>query len=208
MGDLADMGSDHPGQARLILNPHGDKWKYLWAYNTDHKILAMWRVSDGDEKHHGSASADAGLVLELDRKKQLNRVTDSQFRQIDKYMHERAKENLEALKKYLKDNETNHQKVVNDLSWEYYHNFVEPTLTRKIKEGVMPFGFKPNPRIPKDTIHQAITFLISHITMKDLTTDAVDKYLKSKGVDVDYDSQASHWAVNDIRDELFDKYLR
>lgn len=214
MGDLEGLGTQEPeGEgAKLILGPMSNKWKYLWALNVDRKTLCMWRASDGNEKHYGSSNDDGVLIAKLDQKKQLNRVSDEQFRRIEAYMEEQARDNLASLRKFVEENESNYQKQVNTLAQEFFHKRIEPTLVRKIEEarkGVLPFGFKFNPSIPRDKEHQAIVYLIGDLTGKELTPEKVDDYLRSKGLDVDNnDGQASYWAVNDIRDALYDKYVR
>jgi hypothetical protein len=214
IGDLENHGTQDPkGEgAKLILGPMSNKWKYLWVLNVDRKVLCMWRASDGNEKHYGSSYDDGVLIAKLDQKKQLNRVSDEQFLRIEVYMEEQARDNLVALRKYVENNESDYQKQVNSLSWEYYRKRIEPTLSRKIEEahkGVLPFGFRHNPSNPRDKVDQAIIHLIGELTSKELTPEKVDTYLRSKGLDVDNnDGQASYWAVNDIRDALYDKYIR
>src|SRR5271167_4401196 len=51
MGDIAEaLTPQGEGGARLIHSPGSNRWRYLWAYDTDNDVVAMWRASDGDEK--------------------------------------------------------------------------------------------------------------------------------------------------------------
>ena len=89
--ELSDGGEGH---ARLIEVPSsGSKFKYLWAYDTDRKLVAAWRVTDGNEKAYGSAQQEMHHVVHLEKHGQLNRVTSGEFSHIEAEMRHREDEN-------------------------------------------------------------------------------------------------------------------
>lgn len=209
---LMESLADTPDDPRIIRGPApSDPFKYLWVYNLDRKTLAAFRVTDGNEKFYGSAKDDVAIVVKLDRKGHLNRVDDGAFRRIEAEMRKREDETIRRLEEYIRENETTFQKNVNRLTRAYFDEVVRPKVERAIadvRRGATPLGFKPM-NIPKPVEEQKVVFAIDSVLSKELTTSKVDAYLTRHGVDLDAgDNQASYWALNDVRDEVYDEYAR
>ena len=135
-----------PGGARLITTGP-PRFSYLWAYDTDKKFVAMWRVSDGDEKAGGSASHYTSDVVTLERKGQLNRVTHEEFRAIERYMSEQYHDTMAALKKYIAENANEWDKEAKEIAKELFEEKFLPRILAKfheVEQGVTPLGFKVN----------------------------------------------------------------
>jgi hypothetical protein len=191
----------------------GNKWRYLWVLDVDKDLVAMWRVSDGDEKAGGRARSYTSDIRHLDKKRQLNRVSTAEFKMIERDMQRRYREALADLKRYISETETDYQKVVNDATREYTKKFVIPKVVQALQavdRGVIPMRFKFSPNLEQHGItreHQMKTRAIDGVMMSLLTPQAVDRYLKAKGLyDENEDNQASYWAINDVREELVDRY--
>jgi len=212
MGDLADVPESGEG-ARLIHLPGSTKWRYLWAYDTDNDVVAMYRVSDGDEKLYESGKSAAGYIHRLDKKRQLNRVNALEFRHIENFMRHRAQETIEELKKVVEENKDDAEKTVDRLTREYFEKHVEPHIARAVSDvmrGATPIGFKPYD--PKgavvDVKRQAAVFIITRIFKKEMTQAHVEAYLRQHKFDLEsIHNQTIDWAIGDVRDEAFEKYL-
>ncbi len=209
--ELSDGGEGH---ARLIEVPSsGSKFKYLWAYDTDRKLVAAWRVTDGNEKAYGSAQQEMHHVVHLEKHGQLNRVTSGEFSHIEAEMRHREDENTKALKKWIEEEKTDYQATVDRLAREFFEHHVRPKLDKAVhdvKAGVIPLGFKEHPHPHASPELQRISYVVGNILTKDFTPEKVDAYLKTKGIDPDapeHDMQASYWAVGDIRDATYDEYF-
>lgn len=203
-----------PGGARLITTGP-PRFSYLWAYDTDKKFVAMWRVSDGDEKAGGSASHYTSDVVALERKGQLNRVTHEEFRAIERYMSEQYHDTMAALKKYIAENANEWDKEAKEIAKELFEEKFLPRILAKfheVEQGVTPLGFKVNEhmlshRSPED---QAKMF-VSQPILKDYTLQAVDEFAKKKGIDPDNppgDIQALDWGRHEVLDEFYEKFFK
>jgi hypothetical protein len=208
LAEIEDMAAD----PRLIRGPKPtDPFKYLWLYNTDHKTLIGFRVTDGNEKHYGPAHEDAGLVVKLDKKGQLNRVPDHVVRDVESEMRHREDELLRSLQKYIAEHEDDFQKTVNKLTQDYFDEFVRPKIDRGVADvlkGATPIGFKPYMQ-HRPIEEQKVVHVLDSVMSRELTTHKVDAYLMRHGVDLEAgDRQASYWALNDVRDAAYDEYLK
>lgn len=214
--DGGPLGSpeDHAewaGDARVIIGPGSGKFKYLWVLDTDREIVAMWRAHDGNEKTRQRASSMSAKLVRLDKRSQLNRVDHATFLIIERAMEHEARENEAALKKYISDNESDMQKLVNQLTQQYFDEEVLPDIENAlaaVEGGAIPFGFKPY--APDNLERQKKTSVMSRIMAKKFTVPLVEKYLATKGIDLEapgVDIQAAEWAVNDVMYASYDKYL-
>ena len=153
---IGPMGSDieesaKQGPARMIVNPHANKWRYLWVYDLDKSTVIMWRASDGDEKFWGSANSNADVIARLDKKGQINRVSNSEFRRVEADMKRRYQETMAALERSVAESKDELTKQVDKLVEEFFESHVAPKLERAIssvERGATPLGFELNERIP------------------------------------------------------------
>lgn len=217
-GPLGDQ--DEPGWlgggggARVIETPRsGSKWRFLWAYDTEKKYVAMWRVTDGNEKEGGSDKHYAAKIVQLEKKGQLNRVTHSEFVTIEREMRRREDAVMDALEIAIEQTKTDFQRTVDKLAQDYFEKNVAPKIDQAVKgvqEGAIPLGFEPfGPGVKDEAIRlrQAITYTISQILKRDLSEAKVEQYVKQRGVDLSQgDSQAVYWAVGDLRDMAYERF--
>jgi hypothetical protein len=213
-GDLEERIAPPEGGARIISPPpHANKWRYLWAYDTEAQVLAMWRVSDGDEKVYENAKSAGGQIARLDRKKQLNRVPTSEFRAIEAWMKKRTHETIEELKRVVEDNKDDAEKTLDTLVKEYFAKHVEPLIVHalaNIQRGATPIGFKPYDSKAEHVSveRQASVFVISNIVKRQMTDAKVETWLRQHKFDLNaIHNQAIEWAIADVRDVAFEKYL-
>ncbi len=201
MGDLAENLT------------HANKWRYLWAYNTDAQVVAMWRVSDGDEKVYDNAKHASPQIIKLDKKGQLNRVSEAEFRSIESFMRKRGQETIEALKKVVEENKTESEKNLDELVRQYFDQHVMHHIERAIsdvKRGVIPFGFKPyDPKAEHASIQrQAASFVIGQIFKREMSPPKVEAYLRQHNFDLEsVHLQSIEWAIGDVQDAAFETYL-
>lgn len=206
-------GLEESNDPRLIL-PEGptNKFRYLWAFDTDKRILGMWRVSDGDEKAFGRENQHSRDLVVLEKKRQLNRVTNEEFRGIERFMKGRQADALAAMKKYLEENADEWDRESKRLVEEFFKKSIEPKILAKFREidqGVIPFGFKPNeshrPPLEAAKMHVAMAIFGKEFTLK-----AVDDFVRTKGIDPDNppgDIQALDWARHDVMDAFYEAHF-
>lgn len=211
MGDLTELPEEAEEGARVIYVRPEDPWKYLWAYDTDRQVLAMWRVSDGSEKEYGSAKSQTGLIVKLDKKGELNRVTGAQFRSIETAMRAQEDAHTRALEQWVEESKTNAQRDVDALVREYFDTKVRPMMDRAVSDverGVIPLGFKADPGgFPVE--RQMKSYVTGKLYEKLLDLDVIDAYVRSQGVDLDtIDSQATQWARDDVWLDYLKSVLR
>ena len=205
-GGLGDDELGDGGGARVIRLPSGNKWRYLWVYNTDRQDLTMWRASDGDEKFYNSARSETSLIVRLEKKGQLNRVSNQEYRKIEKAMQRQYEETLRHLEETVENLKDDFQREVDHHVWDYYNRSFKPKIEKAVAEvraGATPFGFKPFGPPGEDKTRQKITYVASR-ALEDFTAEKVEAYLRRKGVDVDnpnHDPQATYWAVTEVKDK-------
>lgn len=197
---------------RLIEGPSGiNKWKYLWAYDVDKSIIAMWRYSDGDEKVWASANSMTSTIVRLEKKGQLNRVSNSEFRKIESEMKRRNEDTIRALEKSVEENKSELIKQVDKLVEEFFESHVAPKLERAIssvERGSTPIGFDFNERIPVPREHQMRSFVFYQTMKREMTLKEVERYLTSKGVDVEEAGQWVDWAIQDVNEKAYRVYVK
>ena len=214
MGDLAEDFTPSEGGARIIHPPeNANKWRYLWAYDTDAQVLAMWRVSDGDEKVWENAKHAGAQIVKLSKKGQLNRVGNAEFKHIESHMQKRNHETIESLKKIVEDNKHAEEKQLDVLVREYFEehvvNLIEHSISN-IKRGVTPIGFKAYDHKGEvvSVERQATIYVVSSVIKKEMTIEKVEAFLRSKGFDLDsVHNQSIEWAIGDVQDAAMEKYL-
>jgi hypothetical protein len=219
-----DLGSDDLEEA--LCGPDGcgahvvvpeikNKWKYLWAYDTDSQYVMMWLVSEGNLKASGPARSFTSEIVMLDKKGQINRVVTSDMRALDSHMDKRADEFHEQLKAWSHEMDDEHQKLVNEMVLEWFNKEFRPAIEKgfdDIERGAIPFGFKVNERVldHHDEQYQMMSH-VYHAATKGFTQDAAYDYLESKGIDTEaegVDIQAPQWAWNDVQYGMFDEMVR
>jgi hypothetical protein len=209
-GDISEESEESEG-AQVIRQEDMDPWKYLWVYDTDKQILAMWRASDGNEKEWSSARSATRTILFLEKKGQLNRVDNAQFRRIEAEMSQRARENEAALEKWVDELKDDFQRQVDNLVREYFDKEVRPVMDRAVANvdaGAIPLGFKATEGgFPVD--RQMKSFVTSNIYNNLFNLDKIDAYVRSRGVDLESgDPQATQWAQGDVWLEYAKSALR
>lgn len=209
-GDLLDRGDPSEGGARVIQGP-GDPWKFLWVYDTERQIVALWRVTDGDEKFWTSATSLTALLVKLDKKNQLNRVDHATYLKIEQDMSRRARENERALTEWIEEMKSDFQRVVDVSVQDYFDSRVRPELDRQVREidsGVVPIGFKSmGSSFPM--VRQMKSHVISQVFSRLFSLDKIDKWVEAQGIDLSAgDGQATFWAQGDIQQAYAEQVLR
>jgi len=217
-GDLGDLAEEPPDSdegfgARIIRGPVTNKWKYLWAYNTDRQRITMWRATDGNEKLEDSSRSQAARIARLDRKGQLNRVTNEEYRKVEAYMRKLENDTLEALQRYLEENKGDVQKKV-DETLKGLLDTLRPKLDAQLdalEKGVVPLGWHPPVGVHEQyVVRSKYTYVISRFLEREFSLQKCEDYLRSKGIDVDapgVDIQAAQWARDDLIQAIYDQYL-
>jgi len=201
------------GGARLIMGPA--KKRYLWAYDTDEQTIAAWRVSDGDDKAWGDAKHYISDIIELDRRKQLNRVTHQQFQQLDAFFRRRYQQAVESLKAYAQELSSDWEKQAKRILQDYFNKYVLPMIERRwqqIRQGAHPFGFTVNKNLLRyrTARHQAFTFVADQVINNEFTQlKAYDIVRRRTGIDPyeppEGDPQAVEWAYQELREEFYER---
>ncbi len=211
VGDLASPEGEGGG-AKLI-DTGGNRFRYLWIYDTDRKILAMWRHSDGDEKYHSHETSSMHEIFTLEKRKQLNRVTHAEFQQVEHEMSSRADDHLKALKQWSQEHQSDLEKQAITILDEWFEKNIRPSFERKLSEldkGVIPFGFKVNPDIlqHRSEKRQVRQWLLTK-ALEGFDQAAAYKIV-SKAVGYDAydppdggDSQAVQWAWGDFIERVY-----
>lgn len=217
LGDRVDDDpmKDSPLGARLIRPPTGaNKWRYLWAHDTDRQTLTMWRVSDGNEKTSASATSQQARIVALDKKGQLNRVTNEEFRRIEKEMRRREDDTMGALKASIESMKSDAVKELDAFVREFFEEKVYPILMRRLDEvrrGITPIGFRPDPLNADDGEGWRLRRQSSHVlgdTFRRLMSEEqVEAWLTQKGFPLNLiHNQDIQWTIDDVRDDAV-KYL-
>ena len=212
---LSSPDDDGDGEgARLIRGPaHSQPYRYLWIFDSDRGDLGMFRVTDGSEKVWGKADRMVREIMLLDRKGELNRVSTSEARSITRAMRKKEDNALSELKEWSKELETDYQQFVNQVAADVFNAEIAPEIRRRLAEvnqGVVPFGFKVVEgllNIGKSAEEQMQGHVVSQV-LDGFTTKMIDAEVRRRGVDPDgEDIQASYWALNDIRDDAWERFV-
>jgi hypothetical protein len=200
------------GNARVIVGPGAGKFKYLWVYDVDKQIVAMWRVTDGNEKVWERASGMQAKLVRLDKRSQLNRVDNPAFRIIEREMRSREHEQMEAMRRSIKENETADQAAVNDLTQQYFDQQVRPLIERAVADvqaGAVPMGYRSF-GAPADAQRHMTTSAMGRVFSTVFTVTKVEEFVRQQGLDLDapgVDIQAVEWAVQERIEAAYQEYL-
>lgn len=216
LGSLADDEEQPLGGARLI-NVGGHRFRYLWVCDTEKGFLGMWRHSDGDDKLYERANSVAYHIHKLEGKGQLNRVDHQEMVKVERFMKQRADENLKALKEYAEEIASSFEKHSFKILQDWFDGNVRPNLERKLDEvarGLIPFGFRVNESLLdfKDKTDQARTFVVTKALEGFNQDKAYQVVSDALGIDA-YEPpnggiQDVQWAWSDVIDKVHEQYLR
>lgn len=213
---IADLASPEgeAGGAKLI-DVGGNRFRYLWVFDTDRRALTMWRHSDGDEKYSARESSSMQEIHTLEKKKQLNRVTHEEFQQVEREMQRRADDHYKALKQWAKENESDLEKEAAVILRTWFDRNIRPSLERKFSEldkGVIPFGFKLNPALlqHRSEKRQARQWLLTKALEGFDQAAAYGVVSKAVGYDAydppnGGDAQAVQWAWSDFIEHVYEE---
>lgn len=213
LGDREDDAAmaEQYGERVIMPGPEADKWRYLWAYDTDKQVVAMWRVSDGSEKHWGPARSASATIAKLDKKGQMNRVSTADFAKIDAFMKAREKEHEESLRQFLEESKDGRQKAIDrELAaiWAKLLPKLKAELAA-VAQGATPIGFKPFR--PENVERQAATYVIGEFFRRNLDIEDVLKTLTAKIPSLDPELAGHYqdvvWAIDDLRDRSYETLL-
>lgn len=209
MGQLTDMTA-----ARLI-DVGGNRFRYLWIYDTERRMLRMWRASDGDDKFDDRASSHTHLIYTLEKKGQLNRVDHQEHQTIERYMSRKADDTLRRLQELAEEATTEWDHEVRRILRDYYERELKPEIKRRLREvesGVVPFGFRPNPNILQHrTEEEQLRQYVVTDTLKGFT-QAVAYEIVSKEVGFDAyeppqgDQQAVQWEWGNLLQAIYEEW--
>lgn len=192
------------------------KFKYLWAYDTDRMVVQMWRYHDGNHKVYGKAGQLRRELLHLQKKGQLNHVTNAEMRDLERWANSKQDEELESLKRWVEENKTDLEHRVEDMAQDWFDRKMMPKIEAgwdKVRRGWRPPGFKVRESLLefKDEEQQAMMAVVDDVLKTDFTYKALDQYVSDQfgGLDVNEmggDSQLTYWIYNDIRDRFYDQH--
>ena len=197
-GVMGDLTEDAP---EGVVRPDDmDPWKYLWVYDTDKQLLVMWRASDGNNKVWGSAKSQTHLIATLEKKGQLNRVDNNQFRHIEAEMSKRERENEASLEEWVEELKDDFQRQVDVAVQSYFDREVRPVMDKAIANvdaGAIPIGFKPSGGAqPLD--RQMKAYVTGKIYEKLFNLDVIDAHMRELGHGLVQNPQATQWAQGDV----------
>jgi len=190
------------------------KYRYLWVYNTDKPFVAMYRYSDGDEKLAGKPSLYMRDLQKVRDRGQLNRVTNSEFRAIERWSRGRQKEVLRDLERTIEENKTNLERQVGDLVQKWFDSEFLPRIRKgwqQIERGSLPHGFEVNERILKyrSEEDQAKMYVANEV-LKDFDLKAVDRFVEHEFQGLNFetlDNQFTYWIWHEVRDRFNNKFF-
>lgn len=212
LGDREDdekLQEEYGGQ--LIVQPGANKWRYLWAYDTEKQVVAMWRVSDGNEKLWDSARSQTATLLKLDKKGQINRMGTSEFNRLNAYMQDTEAEHNAALLRIIEENKDDRERAI-DKALAAKLKKLQPKLDAEldaVRKGAIPIGFQPFR--PENVERQAMTFVITNFVRRNFDYSDTVAELAGKIPSLDPELAGHYqdvmWAIDDMRDKLFDALL-
>lgn len=199
--------------ARVIRPPAEElhRHRYFWAYDTEKQYVAMWRVSDWDEKAGGHTRHFVNELRALNKLGQLNQVTHQEMEALERFARTKQQEHLREMQQSIKENESQFQKLVNQGTLDLFNRVYRPKIDAQLKDaarGVVPISFEYRPTFYKSKEDQMRNHIVGEVLHKDMTLDKVEAYLKAKGLDVanSRDFQAASWALNDVRFGIMSEY--
>jgi hypothetical protein len=212
LGDVDDPEeTGWAGRNNVIAPPARDKWRFLWAYDTDHKRVAMWRVSDGNEKYENNANGAMQTIIKLEKKGQLNRVTQDEFHMLKRHMG-RLQDEVEAfLAESIAQNKSEADREVDKLLGEMFDH-ARPRLEKQLQdvhEGSTPFGWR-SPQVKGHELRSKLAYVIDRFFATTMSRKACEAFLRAKGFDPDapgIDSQIVEWSLNDIVSATYERYM-
>jgi hypothetical protein len=216
LGDHAEA-PEWAGDARIVdLGRPENKWRFLWVYDLDRKQVAMWRVTDGNNKEWGADSHYTTKIVQLDRKGQLNRVSRTEFDAIEREMIRREDAHIRNIEESIEESKSEYQRQIDKYALEYFERIVAPKIQRAVNgvmAGAIPLGFEPEgPGVDDERARtrQMCAYVVGQILKHELSEDKVASYIRHHGVDPydpNEDSQAVYWALGDLRDEAYKRFL-
>ena len=216
LGDREDDADQPSYGGRLIgPDPNANKWRYLWAYDTEKQIVAMWRISDGSEKVEMPARSAGAYIVRLEKRGQLNRVTTAEFRAIRSEMEHQEDEAIKSMQETLDAAKGAAEKQLDGLVRAYFEKEALPVLQRglsDVRDGATPIGFKPmGPAAQGDEawlLRQKSSHVLGQVFRREMDVDKVIGWLVRQGFDpFRVHDQAIDWAIGDVQDMAAEKYL-
>jgi hypothetical protein len=202
------------GGAKLIKGPDPDKFRYLWALDTEKKMVRMWRFSDGDEKVSGSDRQLSSDLLVLSKKGQLNRVTSDELKAIEKAMNKKTDDTLSSLRASIDANKDDVARDLDAKLQDRADRVVRPAFFKSlgdIKQGVTPIGFKPfGDAVAGNAwwVRQAASHVLGLLWKKEMSEKAITAWLTAEKFPVDQlGNQDIDFATNDLYYTLGDEWL-
>jgi len=218
LSDYWPMGTAGDGEAPAagarVIDVGGDKFRWLWAYDTDKQVLAMWRYTDGDEKHYENAHRAAQHIHKLEKRGQLNRVTNAEFRIIEREMSRRYEDVIKTLREHARSLGGDWQEQVNAIARDFFDHKVRPLIERALSDaarGAVPMGFRFNERIPQSRDQQIRAHIVSQMVHQRFNERLIEDTMRTQGLDPEMrgvDNQAAYWAVSELRQDVYEEYLR
>lgn len=209
---VASDGDEPPApiMGAKMVDMGGDRWRYIWVWESESDRLEMYRLSDGDWKVIAASTDYPETFDKLDRLGQLNAVTPEEMAEFEQEMRERYDETLLSLKQAIDEGKSDEDRRVDELVAQFFRERVEPELRRRwaeIAQGVRPFDFEYNERLPRPEGEQARM----HVLHKELDRtgfmgepleDYVVEALGYSSWEEMEDPQAVDWAARDFLQEV------
>ncbi len=190
-------------------SPSANKWRYLWALDTDKQVVAMWRARDGSEKVWSPAVDEQVTLAKLLSAGQLNRVRTAEFLRIHTYMTQVDLETTQALRKIAEESKDPIERAIARELHAFYER-EKPVLARQVAAvlaGVIPIGFHPHSA--ERLTQQALSHVIGQFFARTLSASAALKVVVDKvaGFDVTEHTQDVVWGLDDLRDRAYEEFL-
>jgi len=225
---LSDVGvpvlTEAPGEevsaddGPRIIDTGGNPFRYIWIYEPRSNQLEMYRFSDGDWKVGGNRADFPQTFDRLRASGQLNQVSPAELREFEAEMRKRNAETIERLQEAWEGDRSDEQRAVDALVRRYFDERVLPAIERglrQIDQGVMPFDFRYNERIPKDRQEQAKAHVVGselgragfHQPYGTELERFVLRELGKQSLDDLEDAQALQWATVDVNYSIYEELV-
>lgn len=212
IGDVPADEEDEEVGAHLLTGL-GTPWRYIWVYEPESGRLESYRHSDGEWKVLASAGDYPDTFRELQERGHLNRVTPEEMGEFEAEMRRRNDEAIARLQEAWEEVKGDEQREVDALVRRYFDERLRGRVERALddaEQGVYPFDFEFNDRIPRSREHQAKTHVITQALSRagyfqPYGTELEAYVLDAMGIgDVDEldDPQSLQWAAYDFTDEI------